>query len=327
MVKHSEENRFFGQKRNLNMGKILWLSRSIAVSCFFLLISCVSTQKERQMRSDIFALQTKMVEMERLIEERGRVSEDTIGKRLASTSNQVDKLTGDFARVKGEIDALKVGVTTGQMPGTEGSEIEGSVAALSIAQQIKLLSEKLEVLERQQQEIIAGVGKKEKSVAGSLAASEKVPASKVVSSKDVLKSFEKKKYKFVVEQAPLLMKALKGSDLQDVTFAYAESLFRTGQHRESALKYNDFIDLKPDTAKVPHAKMRMGDCFRSLGDQATAKLYYQEILDKHPESNEAAKAKERLQASAKKGAMRKKPGGVLQHNPVHARSTKPDRAG
>jgi TolA-binding protein len=40
--------------------------------------------------------------------------------------------------------------------------------------------------------------------------------------------------------------------------------------------------------------MRLGDCFRNLGDAGTAKIYYEELIKEFPNSNEASKAKERL---------------------------------
>jgi TolA-binding protein len=40
--------------------------------------------------------------------------------------------------------------------------------------------------------------------------------------------------------------------------------------------------------------MRLGDCFRHLGDNETAKLYYEELIRDFPNTDEAAKAKERL---------------------------------
>lgn len=73
----------------------------------------------------------------------------------------------------------------------------------------------------------------------------------------------------------------------------AESQFRVGNIQEAALKFNDFVDSKP-ASHLAEAKMRLGDCFRHLGDNATAKVYYDEVTKQFPGSPEATKAGERL---------------------------------
>ena len=45
---------------------------------------------------------------------------------------------------------------------------------------------------------------------------------------------------------------------------------------------------------LAHAKLRLGDCFRHLGDKATARLCYEELMAKHTGTNEAKLAKDRL---------------------------------
>jgi TolA-binding protein len=64
--------------------------------------------------------------------------------------------------------------------------------------------------------------------------------------------------------------------------------------RIAALKYNEFLESNPPKNYLPLVKMRLGDCFRNLGDAGTAKIYYEELIKEFPNSNEASKAKERL---------------------------------
>ncbi len=267
----------------------------IGVSGCLILVGCYTPQKERQVKQDIFNIQTRLIEVERAMEEKGRVSEDSLSKRIAGTNSQLDRITADMARVKGDIDALRVGVATGQMPGTEG-EAEGSVAT-----QIRNLVERIEGIEAAQAELAASIKR-----AGTAApkTEAKPVAARGTTAKDIKTAFDKGRFKYVIDEGPAVMKtAKKGKDSEDLMYMYAESLFRTNKHREAALKFNEFIEMKPSDAKrVPHAKMRMGDCFRSLGDAATAKLYYQDVVDKHPNSPEAGRAKERLQAAVGKGA-------------------------
>lgn len=253
------------------------------------LFGCYTPQKERQVKQDIFNLQTRLIEVERAMEEKGRVSEDSLSKRIAGSASQIDKMNADLARVKGDVDALRVGVVTGEMPGAD-PEKDGS-----IAQQIKNLTTRIETMEAAQAELAASLKK-----GGAPAKSDdkgKNVASGNPTAKDIKAAFDKSRFKYVAEEAPAVMKGAKGKDNEDLLYMYAESLFRTNKYREAALKFNELIDAKPEAKRIPVAKMRMGDCFRSLGDMATAKLYYQDIVDKHPDSPEAGRAKERLQAS------------------------------
>jgi TolA-binding protein len=106
--------------------------------------------------------------------------------------------------------------------------------------------------------------------------------------------FDKKKYKQVVEDGPKVIKAAKGKEKEEATFMVAESFYRMGKLRDAALQFNQYLETKPTGKHVPLANMRMGDSFRQLGDTATAKIYYEELITNYPSSEEAAKAKERL---------------------------------
>ena len=66
-----------------------------------------------------------------------------------------------------------------------------------------------------------------------------------------------------------------------------------GEIREAALKYNEYIESKPKE-NMSVALLRMGDCFKQLGDAETAKIYYQELIQKYSGTSEAKQAKDKL---------------------------------
>ena len=80
----------------------------------------------------------------------------------------------------------------------------------------------------------------------------------------------------------------------ELTYLYAESLYKLGSLKDAAIEFHDFIDSKPPVKYLPHAKMRMGDCYRHLGDKETAVIYYEELISEYPKTEEADYAKERL---------------------------------
>jgi len=264
------------------------------------LTACVTPSEKRQMRNEMFALQTRLMTIESAMAE-GKQETASTGelqkRKLATTSTELERMQSELLRVRGEIDALKIGVTTGQMPGQEAS-------ANSIATQLKDLSDRLAAVEGQQAELATAIERNAKRgaaaakpVKGDKAAEAKANSGKrlaMTTVEQLSEAFEKRRYKHVTEDAPQVLKAAKGKDKEEVSFMYAESLFRVGRLRESALQFNDFMEGKPSAKHMPVAKMRMGDSFRHMGDAATAKIYYEELIAKFPQSPEAEKAKERL---------------------------------
>ena len=47
-------------------------------------------------------------------------------------------------------------------------------------------------------------------------------------------------------------------------------------------------------ANAATIQLRMGDCFRHLGDKKTALVYYSELIDRFPKSSEAKQAETHL---------------------------------
>jgi TolA-binding protein len=85
----------------------------------------MTPMQKKEMEDDIYRLQTRVLQLESMISN-NRVSEQKVGeqhhKSIASTSSDVERLNIEVKRMKGDIDALRVGVQTGQMPGQEGSQ-------------------------------------------------------------------------------------------------------------------------------------------------------------------------------------------------------------
>ncbi len=260
---------------------------------------CLTPAKERQYNDDIFSLQTRVLQLENRLSNQDKsyqTRDESANQRLASASTSLEKVNGDLQRLRGEIDALRVGVMTGQMPGTDPDQ-EGSVAKT-----LSELAKRLEGVEEQQKQILTAIEKSSSEVATETKGGKDQDRSatkdrdeQLRSYGDLKKAFETKKYKAVAADADaVLASTKKKTQKEDIVFFQAESLFKLGKLRDAALKYNDFVDMKPAAKRITQAKLRMGDCFRSLGDKETAKLYYEELVAKHPNTAEAKKAKELL---------------------------------
>lgn len=245
--------------------------------------ACVTPSEKRGMQNDIFNVQTRLLNLERQLSDTGKeakTSSETTQKSVASTQANLDRITRELQQLHGDVDALRIGVVTGKLPGAESQE--GSVADT-----LAKLAERLDAIEQSQEELLQALKK------AGLKNSTKKPKA-LSNAGDLQSAFDDKKYKQVVDEGPKVLKDAKDGDKEQVRFLLAESYFKLGRMREAALKYNDFIDSKPTNKYLPLAKMRIGDCFRNLGDASTARVYYEELIKEFPNSEEAAKAKERL---------------------------------
>lgn len=269
------------------------LSLSVA-----LLTGCATKADEKELRNEIFALQNRVNQLESAVVETSKTSKNSgqsATQQVASSNIRIDVVERDVAKVKGDIDGLKIGVRTGQMPGSEDAGGD------SLAQKMVAIQQRLEAIEAAQAEMIeAKPADRKPSPPKKEAKEPKDEAAdntdaKIETVKDLKEAYAKNRFKAVAAAAPDVLKGkLKKTDKEDVKYLHAESLFKMGQVKEAALKFNEVLDAGATGEKAAQARMRMGDCFRHLGDNNTAKIYYEELIQKNPKSAQAAKAKERL---------------------------------
>lgn len=268
------------------------LARLISLAGLLALTACVTPAEEQQFRDDIFNLQSRVVQLEGQSTNLGKEITTQTSRQEASVSTRLDKFAIEVQRIKGDIDALKVGVTTGQMPGSD-PEQEGS-----IAKTLGEVTARLDALEENQNKILAAIDKAIEAKKPDKKEKEKPQkkSSSLKSYDDIKAAFEKKKYKVIAEEGPKLVDDIKSKkDKQDALFMLAESHFKSGQIREAALRFNEFQETKPkEKEKMAQSLLRMGDCFKELKDIETAKIYYQELLQKYANSDEAKEAKSKL---------------------------------
>jgi len=253
----------------------MWFRYLLVMLFVGLFAGCFTPNKERQIKNDIYGLQTRVLQLETGNTPKQKASDTNSKKSVGSIQNEIERLTLEVQRLKGEVDALKIGVARGQMPGAE--EDENSVAG-----RLNKISERLDVLEG------ATAAVKAESV-------EEKKSPRIRSLKSLRVAFNSKKYLHVVDNGGEVYKRQKSNRAKEETlFLWAESLYKLGRMRDAALKFNEFSEKHGKSKRMAEVKLRMGDCFRNLQDTATAKLYYQEVTDVYPKSAQAKKAKEQL---------------------------------
>lgn len=273
-----------------------WLSQPIcrlgSIIVVVLLTACMTPREKRQMQQDVFSLQTRLLTMEQSFADNSKVvrsTGDSTSKRIASTRTELDKIQQDIQRIKGDIDMLKIAVRTGRIPGDATGEE-------SVGARLDSISERLAAVEGEQENVVqaiqsAGGSSKQAKVTKRSNNNAREP---ITSAKSMQTAFDGKRYLHVVEDGPKVIDEASGKSKQQAQFLYAESLYKLGRLRDAALRFSEFVESKPDKKYLPLAKMRLGDCFRHLGDKDTSKIFYEELVQEFPKSPEAEKARERL---------------------------------
>lgn len=267
-------------------------SGAMAFACLLTLATtaCITPMQKREMNDDIQALKEHVATLQTALNE-GRSHNQQTGevqqRNLASFSADVERLNQEMKRMKGDIDTLRVGVTMGQLPGQE-APAEGSLMARLADIQARLDAMDTRITDIQN---AAPAGKSPRK-------SDKTSVN--ADSDSLRKAFDRKHYNEVIEDAPAVLKKLKGKDRESVLGIYGDSLMKVGKHKEAALQFNEIVESKPTDKAAANAKLKLAECFKAMGDKETSKLFYEELVAKYPDSPEAAKAKKALTPSSHK---------------------------
>ncbi len=88
-------------------------------------------------------------------------------------------------------------------------------------------------------------------------------------------------------------------DKKESQFDIAEDLYEKKNWKKAALAFQKFKESKPKDKRVPEAIFKTGVCFVELGLADDAKPFFEEVIEKYPNSNEAKKAKSKLKSVKK----------------------------
>jgi TolA-binding protein len=82
-------------------------------------------------------------------------------------------------------------------------------------------------------------------------------------------------------------------------FDVADELFQKKNWKRSALAFQKFKESRPKDKRVPEAILKTGICFLELNMPDEAKAFFDELIEKYPNSSEAKKARARLKSMKK----------------------------
>lgn len=171
--------------------------------------------------------------------------------------------------------------------------------AVQAKRQVDDLHEELKVMEQR----IIGLEQKVNALTPSLNTVEKVREDEDSQDRErplknsmgnAKKLFDEGKYEEASEMFRVVARKSRGEDQKKAFFWVGESLFTNKDYANAALEFGEFRKNYPRDGLVPQAIFRQASSFKKMGRNKEAKLFFQELIEKHPKSAVSAKAKQEL---------------------------------
>jgi tol-pal system protein YbgF len=273
------------------------------LACLLLLAGCAS-------QNELTSLDTRLSELEmRNAESRksnaalisdleSRASEEqALRTQNAALRQQILSLNEEIRKVTGRIEELEFRLNreTQAEGATTGSETGGQEQTADLA---RINDERLRRIEQYLNfQTPAQTPASQSPVAAPTALP--APASKASAEDELYRqgknafdqgSSEDARMKF----AELLERFPKSERADNAQFWIGEIYYREKWYEKAILEYQKVIENYPKGNKVPASLLKQGFAFLNLGDKANARIILQELIRKHPQTNEAKIAQDKL---------------------------------
>ena len=282
----------------------------LQVRCLAILIaglflsSCVVTQQDLQMQRDLLELKRRLGEAERAVKE---LQDDTSGGVRA----HVETLAANQADFQAELDGVRVDLQSIQGRTGDQERINDE-----LRQDLSLLRDELSLQVADHEQRLA---KLEAAGAAVMPATPKpmttpqatepaapVAATVVTPAGESAPELYDRALKMIRETQDFsagrelmetFLKRYPDHDLA-VNAAYwiGETYYAEKNYEQAILQFEEIIQKYGDHPKVASAMLKQALAFESSGDKATARLLLQRVVERFPLSDEAGKAKQKLQA-------------------------------
>ena len=266
-----------------------------------LLSSCVVTQQDLQMQRDLLELKRRLGEAERAVKE---MQDDTSGGVRA----HVETLAANQADFQAELDGVRV-----DLQSIQGRTGDQERVNDEFRQDLSLLRDELslQVADHEQRlaKLEAGGGAALPATAEPLPTpqvTQPAVAAVLVPSGESAPELYDRALKMIRETQDFsagrelmetFLKRYPDHDLA-VNAAYwiGETYYAEKNYEQAILQFEEIIQKYGDHPKVASAMLKQALAFESSGDKATARLLLQRVVERFPLSDEAGKAKQKLQA-------------------------------
>jgi len=256
----------------------------------------------KQAQKDIYSLQARVLHLEQSAK-LNRSGGTSVGSGVADMNATVQTMEQTLSRLRGEVDTLKA-------TGVSNPSLSGGSDSAAASGDLDGIERRLSVLEKSQKLILSQLTMfgKRGSVSSSSGSNPSVKSEDVSAPKpaevnnyeSLRAAYNKKNYTAVIGSAQKIMGSLQGARKTMVIYYLADSYYMTKSFRKSAINFSDYLEVSTNEKRGAAAKLKLADCFLQLGDKDTAKIYLDEIVDKHAKSKEAKVAGDILEGLNKK---------------------------
>jgi tol-pal system protein YbgF len=105
------------------------------------------------------------------------------------------------------------------------------------------------------------------------------------------------RYQEAIELFKRLLKKYPDSEhAANANYWLGEALFNRGLYDESVLQLHKTIKEFPGARKTPNAYLRQGQAFEKMGDKKSARVIFEQLVEKYPHTPQARLARKRIKA-------------------------------
>jgi tol-pal system protein YbgF len=260
----------------------------LTVVCLVWLGGCASTDSLRKtqrdadskmsgQRGDVEKLQARFDQYEKNYTETTRA----IRENQANLNADLGAVRDDVRKLRGQMEEMK-------------KEFSGMGRSQNMTNRLDELASRIGNIENSQ-----GIGKKEPSGQRSEATGGEPSAEVKTDPKTrydaCYKLFKNGQYAKAREEFQKFLKQYPKTTYSDnAQFWIGETWYIEEKYEKAIIEYEKVIKGFPTGDKVQDALLKQGMSFQKLGDKASAKIVYQQIITKYPQTNQAKVARAKL---------------------------------
>jgi TolA-binding protein len=187
----------------------------------------------------------------------------------------IDEMKGEFTRLEGRVEDVertqKQSATNPAGPSKE---------------ELKKLETRIVELEQAQANMLDAIKKMQETPSVAADPSELIEKGR--------NQIEAGNFDGAIETLSAALKTAKGKKAEDATFLRAEAYFAAKDYKKAIVDYSKFPEKYTRSSYMPKALYKIGQSFEQLGMKDDARGFYQELVEKHPKSPEAKKARSKI---------------------------------
>lgn len=249
-------------------------------------------REQRRLRGDTGQVQTNL--------ETVRADVNSVRSSLADTRANLQQLQREFGVLRERIEETRHQVS--RDGDQRVKDLEGRVAKIS--ETLKVQEAALRSRDEELKQLRESLQPAQNAVSSAAKSEVLVLDSATGESALVKKDYElgwqameKRDYRLAISRFKEFLKKYPKSNLADnAQYWIGESHYGLREFDQAIIEFDAVRRRYPQGEKVPAALLKQGYAFAELGEKVNARLLLQEVMEKFPETPEAAKAKMRLKS-------------------------------